>query len=211
MRDLKSMREEYMKGKLNQSSVEKDPFIQFRKWMDASIEAEILHPTAMNLATVGSDMQPSSRIVLLKEFDEKGFVFYTNYKSRKAIELNENPRASLLFFWNELEREVRIEGFAEKTDNNRADDYFSSRPRNSQISASISEQSRSVPDRSFLVKEFNKFANENQGNIKRPEFWGGYRLVPNYFEFWQGREDRLHDRIAYKIVGESWKIFRLAP
>ncbi|MDZ7743955.1 MAG: pyridoxamine 5'-phosphate oxidase [Bacteroidota bacterium] len=211
MRDLKSMREEYMRGKLNKSSVEKDPVLQFKKWMDESIEAAILHPTAMNLSTVGRDMQPSSRIVLLKEFDEKGFIFYTNYNSRKARELSENPRASLLFFWNELEREVRIEGLVEKVSGKEGDDYFSSRPRNSQISASISEQSRTVPHRKFLEEAFNQFAEENPGSIKRPDFWGGYRLLPHYFEFWQGREDRLHDRLAYTLRSHSWKIRRLCP
>ena len=154
----------------------------------------------------------SGRIVLLKEIDERGFVFYTNYESRKGRDLKQNPKAALTFFWDELRRQVRVEGRIEKVSRETSTKYFSSRPRESQIGAWVSEQSSVIPNRTFLETKFNgikeKFANDE---IPLPDFWGGYRVIPDYFEFWQGRENRLHDRICYKKENDEWNIFRLVP
>jgi pyridoxamine 5'-phosphate oxidase len=166
----------------------------------------------MMLSTADVNGNPSARIVLLKEIDDSGFVFYTNYGSRKGKDLKENPKAALTFFWDELLRQIRIEGRIEKISKETSKKYFSSRPRESQIGAWVSAQSSVIPNREILENKFDeleeKFGNEE---IPLPDFWGGYRVIPNYFEFWQGRENRLHDRICYKKENDEWKIFRIAP
>ncbi len=199
-------------NELNETSVDKDPFIQFTKWYESILDSNLNEPTAMMLSTADVNGNPSARIVLLKEFDDSGFVFYTNYGSRKGKDLKENPKAALTFFWDEQRRQIRIEGSIEKISLETSREYFSSRPRESQIGAWVSAQSSVIPNRDILENKFDeleeKFGNEE---IPLPDFWGGYRLIPNYFEFWQGRENRLHDRICYKKENNEWKIFRIAP
>jgi pyridoxamine 5'-phosphate oxidase len=166
----------------------------------------------MSLATVDPEGMPSIRTILLKELDEHGFVFFTNYNSRKANDLLQNPKGSILFYWKELERQVRIEGVIEKISIEKSEEYFHTRPRDSQIAAWVSKQSEKIPDRDHLDKKFNEYtAKFGNREIPLPQFWGGYRLIPNYFEFWQGMENRLHDRICYRKKDKNWDIFRLAP
>jgi len=209
---LKNIRRDYKHSELSKASVNKDPFVQFNNWFSEIVDAKIIDPSAMVLATVAETNMPSARIVLLKEVDEKGFVFFTNYLSRKAKDLKKNPNASLLFYWKEMDRQLRIEGIIEKVKTKISEEYFHTRPRESQISAWVSKQSSIVPDRNFLDKKYNEL-DEEFGNdeIPLPDYWGGYRLIPEYFEFWQGRESRLHDRICYREKKGNWKIFRLAP
>jgi len=199
-------------NELNETSVDKNPFIQFDKWYDSILNSKLNEPTAMMLSTADVNGNPSARIVLLKEIDDSGFVFYTNYGSRKGKDLKENPKAALTFFWDELLRQIRIEGRIEKINRETSKEYFSSRPRESQIGAWVSAQSSVIPNREILENKFDeleeKFGNEE---IPLPDFWGGYRVIPNYFEFWQGRENRLHDRICYKKENNEWHIFRIAP
>lgn len=199
-------------NELSETSINKNPFIQFTKWYESILNSNLNEPTAMMLSTADVNGNSSARIVLLKEFDDSGFVFYTNYESRKGKNLQENPKAALTFFWDEQRRQIRIEGAVEKISRETSKKYFSSRPRESQIGAWVSAQSSEVPNRDFLenkyVKLEEKFGSEE---IPLPDFWGGYRVTPNYFEFWQGRENRLHDRICYKKENDEWKIFRLAP
>jgi len=197
---------------LNHITADKNPFIQFTKWYEYILNSDLNEPTAMTLSTADVNGNPSARIVLLKEFDDTGFVFYTNYESRKGKDLKENPKAALNFFWDQQRRQIRIEGRIEKISQETSKKYFSSRPRESQIGAWVSAQSSEVPNREFLENKFEelveKFGNEE---IPLPDYWGGYRVIPNYFEFWQGRENRLHDRICYKKQKDDWKIIRLAP
>jgi len=199
-------------NELNEISINKNPFIQFTKWYESILNSNLNEPTAMMLSTADVNGNSSARIVLLKEFDDSGFVFYTNYESRKGKDLNKNPKAALTFFWDEQRRQIRIEGAVEKISRETSKKYFSSRPRESQIGAWVSAQSSEVPNRDFLENKYveleEKFGSEE---IPLPDFWGGYRVTPNYFEFWQGRENRLHDRICYKKENDEWKIFRLAP
>jgi len=199
-------------NELNETSVDKNPFIQFTKWYESILDSNLNEPTVMMLSTADVNGNPSARIVLLKEIDDSGFVFYTNYRSRKGKDLKENPKAALTFFWDEPRRQIRIEGRIETISRETSREYFSSRPRESQISAWVSAQSSVIPNREFLENKYvelkDKFGNEE---IPLPEFWGGYRVVPDYFEFWQGRENRLHDRICYKKENNEWKIFRIAP
>ena len=199
-------------NELNETSVDKNPFIQFSKWYESILNSKLNEPTAMMLSTADANGNPSARIVLLKEIDDSGFVFYTNYGSRKGKDLKGNPKAALTFFWDELRRQIRIEGSIEKIRRETSKEYFSSRPRESQIGAWVSAQSSVIPNREILENKFDeldeKFGNEE---IPLPDFWGGYRLIPSYFEFWQGRENRLHDRICYKKENDEWKIFRIAP
>jgi len=199
-------------NELNETSVDKNPFIQFTKWYKSILDSNLNEPTVMMLSTADVNGNPSARIVLLKEIDDSGFVFYTNYRSRKGKDLKENPKAALTFFWDEPRRQIRIEGRIETISRETSREYFSSRPRESQISAWVSAQSSVIPNREFLENKYvelkDKFGNEE---IPLPDFWGGYRLIPNYFEFWQGRENRLHDRICYKKEKDDWKIFRIAP
>ncbi len=205
------MRNEYMRASLDEADAAADPFAQFQRWFDEAVRAELSTPNAMTLATVAADGTPGARIVLLKGADPQGFVFYTNYQSRKGQELAANPRAVLVFHWIELEREVRIEGKVEKTSAAESDEYFSSRPLGSRHAAIASPQSTVVANRAALETSFAEAA-KTQGDAPiRPAHWGGYRLNPIAVEFWQGRRNRLHDRLLYTRTGERWNISRLAP
>ncbi len=211
--DIAKIRKDYKKNQLLETNIDADPYKQFGLWMNEAIAAGVEEPTAMTLATVSTKGFPSARIVLLKGFDEKGFVFYTNYDSRKGKHLKKNKNVALVFFWKEMERQVRIEGEVEKVSKKESDEYFASRPCESQISACISEQSTTIPDRNFLEMMMQMFL-KKQGDkeIKRPEHWGGYRVIPRRIEFWQGRENRLHDRIKYcSKINKAWRINRMAP
>jgi len=211
--DIAKIRKEYRKFKLIETNIDSNPFKQFGKWLEEAIIAEVDEPTAMCLATISKKDFPTARIVLLKGFDEKGFYFFTNYESRKGNHMKNNPNVALVFFWKELERQVRIEGEVVKVSAKESDEYFASRPLESQVSACISEQSAVIPDRFFLESMHQLFL-KKQGDkpIKRPENWGGYMVTPKRIEFWQGRENRLHDRIKYcSKDGKPWRINRMAP
>jgi pyridoxamine 5'-phosphate oxidase len=208
---IASLRREYMGESLNESDVAADPFVQFQLWFDEALRAELPMPNAMTLATATAGGVPSARIVLLKGIDHEGFVFYTNYRSRKGRELAENPRAALLFHWTELEREVRIEGGIEKVTAAESDDYFASRPLGSRHAAIASPQSETVASRAVLEQKFAAAAAAHGDAAKRPAHWGGYRLRPFTVEFWQGRPNRLHDRLLYSRDGKRWALGRLAP
>lgn len=215
--DLADMRLSYHQGGLSQASVDSSPFIQFNSWFEEAKQAELTEPNAMILATVTPELQATSRTVLLKYFDESGFVFFTNYKSEKARHIENNPNVSLQFLWLDLERQVRIEGRAEKITTAESIKYFSRRPKGSQIGAWVSHQSEVLSSKSLLKAEYQKLlAKFKDGEVPFPDFWGGYKIVPNKIEFWQGGENRLHDRILYeKTAGnnrvQTWTIKRLAP
>jgi pyridoxamine 5'-phosphate oxidase len=209
--DLSKIRSEYHRGELDIAHVHPDPVQQFGAWMEQALSAEIEEPTAMTLATVSLEGKPSARMVLLKGFDEKGFVFFTNYESRKAREIAKNHQVALAFYWKELDRQVRIEGFVIKTSGKESDDYFLSRPAESQVSAIISTQSAIIPNRHHLENLRRQYQQHHSGEHKRPVYWGGYQVVPEVIEFWQGRQNRLHDRIRYTRKGGEWVIERLAP
>jgi pyridoxamine 5'-phosphate oxidase len=206
------MRREYTRAALAEADVDADPVVQFGRWFEQAEAAGLLEPTAMTLATATPDGRPSARMVLLRGFDERGFCFYTNYQSRKGVELAANPWAALVFWWGELERQVRIEGPVEPTSRAESEAYFSSRPQGSQLSAAASPQSRVIPDRAVLERRVAELATEaSDGQVPLPDFWGGYRLTHEVVEFWQGRPNRLHDRLRYRRAGDAWKIERLAP
>ena len=212
MMNIADIRKEYKLQSLHEADVESNAIAQFSKWWDEAMKSDIDDVNAMALATASTDGKPSVRIVLLKGFDERGFTFFTNYESNKGIELANNPKASIVFFWKELQRQIRIDGITEKTSALESDTYFASRPEGSRIGAWASPQSK-VITRSEIESKFslsqNKFAKKN---IPRPPFWGGYRIKPQVIEFWQGRPNRLHDRIVYNLDENSdWKIERLAP
>lgn len=204
------IRKQYTKGTLDASIVKAEPSAQLENWIEEATIAGCSEPTAMILSTAGEDLRPSSRVVLMKGLDESGILFFTNYDSRKGKHLLVNPNASLLFFWPDLERQVRIEGKVFKTTGMESDIYFLSRPLPSRISAMISPQSQEVPSREWLIEKRSRAENDQQPP-QRPEHWGGYRFIPDYFEFWQGREDRLHDRIFYRMGENGWTKGRLAP
>lgn len=208
---LADLRKDYALASLDESDVARDPFAQFDKWMAEAIAARCPEPSAMSLATVGEGGRPSSRIVLLKGADAAGFVFFTNFESRKGREMAANPQAALLFHWVELERELRIEGRIEKTSGAEADAYYASRPVKSRIGAWASPQSQPIAGRAALEASFAAAERQHGENPPRPPHWGGYRLVPDTLEFWQGRRSRLHDRIVYRREGGNWRIERLAP
>ncbi|MCU0435782.1 MAG: pyridoxamine 5'-phosphate oxidase [Bacteroidia bacterium] len=210
---INKLRHDFSKLTLDESMINANPFLQFETWFKAAVDAQVNEPNAMSLATVNASGRPSSRILLLRNFDENGFVFYTNYNSRKGMEIAANPQAALLFFWPELERQVRIEGTLRVQTATDSDSYFASRPRSSRLGAWTSPQSSKISSRMVLDTELaaiqKRFENED---VPRPEWWGGYVLEPDYFEFWQGRESRLHDRICYeKNAAGQWSVSRLAP
>jgi len=208
---IADLRKSYERAELDEVASDADPLKQFDQWLTEAIAAEVPEPNAMTLATVGSDMRPSTRIVLVKGYDARGLVWYTNYDSRKGRELAGNPYASLQFHWVELERVVRIEGRVEKTSAQESDAYFASRPLDSRIGAWASPQSEVISGRGVLVANAAKYSAQFLLNPPRPPHWGGYRLVPEQWQFWQGRKSRLHDRLRYTRVGDGWMRERLAP
>ncbi|MFL5753296.1 MAG: pyridoxamine 5'-phosphate oxidase [Bacteroidia bacterium] len=208
---IKELRKDFSGELLDEHEVSENPVIQFELWFKEAIKANANEPNAMVLSTA-SHNKPSARVVLLREYGDKGFSFFTNYNSRKGKDLSENPFACLTFFWPELERQIRIEGIAEVNTKEASDNYFNSRPRNSRIGAWSSPQSKVIRNREELEKLVSDFNKKYPGeNVPRPEHWGGYILKPTYFEFWQGRPSRLHDRICYTLENGKWKIERLAP
>ena len=213
MNTIADIRKDYQQQSLSEADVTQTPFDQFQRWWDEAVASKIEEPNAMTLATASADGVPAARIVLLKGFDAKGFTFFTNYESFKGMQLAENPRACLVFFWKELERQVRITGLVEKVAAAESDAYFNSRPEGSRLGAWASPQSHVIPGRDWLEKNEARFEKEFSGKIiQRPLHWGGYRVKPIGIEFWQGRPSRLHDRIQYSLQEDgAWKIERLAP
>jgi pyridoxamine 5'-phosphate oxidase len=206
------LREEYTRAGLRESDADPDPIEQFRGWFEEALGANLYEPNATTLATATSDGRPSARVVLLKGFDERGFVFYTNYEGRKARELEENPYCALVFYWGELERQVRVEGRVSRVSEEESDAYYRSRPLGSRLGAWASEQSCPVGDRAILEERLRALEDEyREREVTRPPFWGGYRIEPEAVEFWQGRENRLHDRLLYRQSDEGWSIVRLQP
>jgi pyridoxamine 5'-phosphate oxidase len=209
---ISGLRREYSRASLSEEDVYPNPVEQFSKWFSEAISAKVPEANAMSLSTVGAGGRPSSRIVLIKDFDQRGFTFFTNYDSRKGLEVAENQYAALLFYWIELERQVRIEGRVERISAVESDSYFHSRPLNSRIGAIASAQSRPVSSREALETQVEEVQRKYGENPVRPAHWGGYRLVPDYLEFWQGRPSRLHDRITYRLQADgSWQRQRLQP
>ena len=210
--EVRSRRISYQRAELDVELVARDPFEQFRDWLDAALStAGIVEPTAMTLATVGSDGRPAARIVLLRQWDARGFVFFTNYESRKGADLTVHPFAALVFWWGELERQVRIEGAVQRVLEVESDAYFASRPRGHRLAAWASNQSAVVANRETLQRAVSEAEARFPDDVPRPPFWGGYRVVPDRFEFWQGRPNRVHDRIAYERGPDGWTLARLAP
>ena len=209
---LADLRREYARARLDEEAVSHDPIVEFARWFADAQAAHVEEPNAMVLATATVDGSPSARVVLLKAFDERGFVFFTDYRSRKGSELEDNPRAALVLHWKELERQVRITGPVERTSIEDSEAYFRSRPIGSRLGAWVSHQSAVIPSRTALeaglAEVEERFA---EGDVPLPPYWGGYRVRPETIEFWQGRESRLHDRIRYLRSGEAWRIERLAP
>ena len=209
--EIRNMRLSYERDQLIESDIDINPFAQFNRWFDLVLKSGIVEPNAMTIATATKNGVPSARVVLLKDFDEKGFTFFTNYRSRKGKDLLENPIAAILFWWKEFERQIRIEGKIEKISKEESQKYFNLRPLKSRYGALASNQSESVTGREILEKKFAELEKQFGENPPMPENWGGYKLIPNKFEFWQGRRDRLHDRICYEKVKGNWEIYRLQP
>ena len=212
-KDIAAIREDYSKGSLSEDQVSIDPLEQFKSWFEQALHANVMEPNAMTLSTVSEEGFPSSRIVLLKDIKADGFSFFTNYESKKGIDMTHCENVSLLFFWAELQRQVRVEGIVQRLSTEDSDEYFASRPKGSRIGAWASPQSQIIPDRAFLEQRVQFFEGQFgvSEQVKRPEFWGGYLVKPVKVEFWQGRSSRLHDRIAYTLEGDNWVINRLAP
>ncbi len=209
---LADLRREYTLASLDLTEVDPDPFVQFTQWFDEAQRAEVLEPNAMTLATADANGRPSARVVLLKEVTPRGFVFFTDYRSRKGIELAANPRAGLCFFWKELERQVRIVGTVERLAAEESAAYFGSRPLGSRVGAWASVQSAVIPGRDWLEAEVERVsASYPDGDVPLPPHWGGYRVAPEELEFWQGRASRLHDRVRYLPNGDGWRVERLSP
>lgn len=213
MKDIANLRQNYNKGSLDIEELNADPITQFNNWMQEAIEANILEPNAMSLATIDKTNTPQNRIVLLKGVNENGFIFYTNYKSDKAKDIAHNPSVSLNFNWLQLQRQIRITGTAKKVSTEVSKEYFQSRPKKSQLGAWASPQSQVIENRAVLEERLLKLSNqfEKDNVLPLPDNWGGYIIEPNRIEFWQGRESRLHDRLVYKKVDSVWKVERLAP
>ena len=209
--NVADLRKSYEKAELSETASSADPAELFDRWLKEAIQAELPEPTAMTLATVSKDNRPSTRPVLVKGYDERGLVWYSNYESRKGIELASNPWASLQFHWVELERVVRLEGRVEKISAQESDSYFHSRPLDHRIGAWASPQSQVISNRSVIEKAAFKYTAEYPKDPPRPDHWGGYRLKPEMWEFWQGRKSRLHDRLRYRLNGKGWERVRLAP
>jgi pyridoxamine 5'-phosphate oxidase len=209
--DIQALRKSYERDELDENESAADPLLQFQRWLEQALSAQLPEPNAMTLATVGSDGRPSTRIVLIKGVDARGLVWYTNYNSRKGQELAHLPMAALQFHWVELERVVRIEGTVEKTSAQESDDYYATRPLDSRLGAWASPQSQVIPSRAVLLTGAAKAAALHALNPPRPPHWGGYRLVPDRWEFWQGRKSRLHDRLRYRLQDGAWLRERLAP
>lgn len=204
-------RYEYTKGRLLESEANPNPSEQFAHWLQEAIAAKVVEPTAMCLSTVGPEGKPSSRVVLLRGHDERGFTFFTNYESRKGLEIGENPHGCLNFWWGALERQIRIEGSIEPVSPSESNQYWSSRPLDSQVASAASPQSQVIPSRKKLDELIAEVRKVHADHIPRPSHWGGYRLLPNYYEFWQGGISRLHDRLTYGLVAGTWQMDRLAP
>lgn len=209
---LTTLRMDYQSKPLDEREADPNPFVMFQAWLDAAIAENLPEPNAMTVATASLDGKPSARVVLLRGLDERGLVFFTNYKSRKGNELANNPFAAVVFLWQLLHRSIRIEGRVERVSAHESDEYFASRPRGSQLSSAASPQSQIIPNRAALEGRVNELAAQFPDKVLRPAHWGGYRVIPDVFEFWQGRENRLHDRLRYtRAKDNSWQIERLAP
>ena len=208
---ISDLRRDYALARLDEASVAPDPLVEFARWFEEAVKAEARDPNAMTLATATADGVPSARIVLLKGFDDRGFVFFTDYRSRKGTELARNPRAALVFYWPELERQVRITGTTSQTDRQESEAYFRSRPRGSRLGAWISHQSEIIESRQQLEAQIPELERRYPDDVPLPPYWGGFRLLPDAIEFWQGRTSRLHDRLRYLREGERWRIQRLSP
>lgn len=211
--DIKNLRQDYRAASLSESDVNPDAILQFETWFNQAVDAQVHEPNAMTLATATPDGRPSARILLLKGFSEQGFEFYTNYLSRKGKEIAKNPVGTILFFWGQMERQIRIEGTIEKLSREKSEAYFHSRPKGSQIGAIASLQSQEIAGRQVLEDKWQQLESEYANKeVPKPSHWGGYILRPQLIEFWQGRSSRLHDRIVYKKSDKkNWKIVRLAP
>lgn len=209
--DIASIRRDYQLKSFDQKDAHKNPFEQFKIWFNDAVQSKIDEVNAFTLATCSNDGKPSARIVLLKDATDIGFTFFTNYKSKKGVEISENPNAAICFFWKELERQIRIEGKIVKSSETESEAYFKSRPIGSQLGAWASPQSSKISDRTILENNLTQLADQYKNDVPKPQHWGGYTLIPDYFEFWQGRSSRLHDRIIYELFEGGWSIARLAP
>lgn len=209
---VRNLRVDYLAGELREEDADANPFVMLRAWLEHAIAEHLPEPNAMMVATAGLNGKPSARVVLLREVDERGLVFFTNYSSRKGKELADNPFAALVLFWQPLHRQIRVEGRVERIAAAESDAYFDSRPRGSQLASAASPQSAVIPNREFLEARVEELEARFPDRVMRPAHWGGYRVVPDVFEFWQGRENRMHDRLRYtRGVGDVWVVERLAP